>query len=90
MRTVGNAPSARSSYSFDRDTPNSCAAAGIVTNRTCPSKDVARPASNGPAAIFIPSMLTLQIDVSRCDRVVHIAAVVHGHGQGLTPQPPEL
>lgn len=34
MRTVGNSPAATSSYSFDRDTPSSRAAAGSVTSHT--------------------------------------------------------
>jgi hypothetical protein len=89
IRTVGSAPSPSNSYSFDRDTPSSFAAAGIVTNLTwLPDADIV-PAS-GEGAVIRTSMSILLRDASSQNEASLGAPVVHAHGQGLTPQLPEL
>ncbi len=88
IRTVGSAPSPSSSYSFDRDTPSSFAAAGIVTNRTW-LPDAAIVAASGEGAVIRTSMSILLVDASSQNEASLGASLVHAHGQGLTPHLPE-
>ena len=85
-----SAPSASNAYSFDRDTPSSCAAAGIVTNRTSLPDAVVVSASGAAATVILTSMSTLRSDASSQNQAGLGAPVVHAHGQGLTPHLAEV
>lgn len=59
MRTVGSSPCASSSYSFERDTPSSYAATGIVSNRTCRASAGSCDARRSTASVAIVSISIL-------------------------------